>query len=105
MKIKELFTDALPLISQYAPTLGAAIGGPFGAAAGYALPVLASAFNHNPTDVRGLVQKIMDDKDAQGKLKNLECEHGECLSLIQNSFGNLSKAGIHINLEWNQPEK
>jgi hypothetical protein len=101
MKLKELFSDALPIISKFAPSIGAAIGGPVGLASGYAIPILASAFGAHPTDVRGLVQKIVNDSEAQSKLEGLEHEHGDWICALVDSVGNLSKAEIHINLEWN----
>ncbi len=35
MKVIEMFDDALPIIKKFAPTIGAAIGGHIGFAAGY----------------------------------------------------------------------
>ncbi len=100
MNLKEMFDDALPLITQFAPSIGAAIGGPCGASFGYALPILANAFNHSPSDIRGLVKKIALDSDSQAKLEALENEHGTWISTLRDSVGTLSKANINISLEW-----
>lgn len=102
MKIADIFKDVLPLIEQYAPTVGAAIGGPFGLAAGYAIPVLAHAFSAKPTDVKSLVATMLSDPQAQNKLQDVESEHGDWINSLMENNNNLTKAEIHINLEWNQ---
>jgi hypothetical protein len=105
MKLKEIFNDALPIVSKFAPSIGAAIGGPVGLATGYAIPILANAFGTHPTDLRGLVTKIINDSDAKTKLEGLEEEHGDWLCSLEDSLNNLAKAEIHINLEWQSDKK
>ncbi len=100
MNIKELFKDALPLISKFAPSVGGAIGGPLGIAAGYVIPLLANAFDTKPTDIPALVSKIMFDADAKSKLQGIETEHGDWICAMQESMSKLTKAEVTINLEW-----
>lgn len=106
MKInaKEILKDALPIINQYAPTIGAAIGGPVGFAAGYVLPLLSAAFSQNPYDIKGIARQVLSDTDSKTKLEALEAEHADWIGSLEDSFSNLAKAEIHINLEW-QPQK
>ena len=104
MKFKEMFNDVLPIITSVAPTIGAAIGGPVGAATGYVIPILASAFGVHSTDVKGLVDKIANNGEAQNILASLEREHGDWVNSMMDTVANLSKAEINIKLEW-QPEK
>lgn len=103
MNLKEIFKDALPIISRFAPSVGAAIGGPFGAAAGAAIPLLASTFDTQTADLKGLVSKIISDPDAESKLKSCEIEHLSWANLL-DEVHNLTRAEINIKLEW-EPEK
>lgn len=100
MKIKELFADALPIITKFAPSIGAAIGGPVGAATGFVVPLLATAFGVHPSDIGGLTQKILDDPDSQGKLEQIEEEHGDWVCRLMDSVNNLSHAEVNIKLDW-----
>jgi hypothetical protein len=104
MKIKELFVDALPIIEKFSPTIGAAIGGPVGAATGYIIPLLASAFSVHPSDIPGLVAKIVADPDAQKKLSEIEDEHGDWIDTLQDSVSNLISAEINVKLGWAGPK-
>ena len=103
MKIKDLLNDALPIISKFAPTIGGAIGGPVGVAAGYVLPILANSFGVHPSDLSGLAQKILSDPNSQGKLEQVEYEHGDWVSGMMDSVNNLASAEISIKLQW-QPD-
>ena len=105
MNVKELFSDALPIISKFAPSIGGAISGPVGIAAGYIVPVLASAFGAPSTNISDIVSKILNDPDAQEKLQVIEHDHGSWLCGIMDSVNNLTKADIHITLEWNVAQK
>lgn len=105
MKLKELFSDSLPIIEKFAPSVGTAIGGPVGIAAGYAIPLLASAFGSKPSNIREIASKILTDADAQSKLEEIEHEHGDWICTLTDSLGNLSRAEIHINLEWYTGQK
>lgn len=99
MKLKELLSDALPIISKFAPSIAGAIGGPVGVAAGYFIPILADAFGVHPSDIAGLTQKILNDSDAQRKLEQVESDHCDCANKLSN-------AEINIKLEWqNQDQK
>ena len=103
MKLTELFSDVLPLIQKVAPTIGAAIGGPIGLAAGYVIPVLANAFDAHPTNVKQLVSNILADPNAQSKLQDIESEHANWLSSLMDSVNNLSHAEVNIKLDWQSP--
>ncbi len=100
MKLKELLGDAFPIIAKFAPSIGAAIGGPMGFAAGYLLPVLANTFNAHPTNMQELVTNILNDPNTQGKLESIEHEHGDWLCTTLDSIGNLAEAEINIKLKW-----
>lgn len=100
MKFKELFNDALPLIKNFAPTIGLAIGSPFGVASGYAVSLLANLFDSSPADVKQLVSNIMDDPNANQKLEDLEKRHGVWIAGLMKSVNKLSKAEINVKLEW-----
>jgi len=103
MKLKELFGDALPLISKFAPSIGEAIGGPVGLAAGYVLPILATSFNAKPADIKQLVTNILNDSNAKDKLETLEHEHGDWICTLTDSVNNLSSAEINLKFEWQKP--
>jgi len=105
MKVKELFSDALPIISKFAPTIGNAIGGPFGVAAGYIIPVLADAFGVHLSQISGLPRKILSDTAAQEKLEQIETEHGAWVDGLMDSVNNLAKAEINVKLEWQPASK
>lgn len=101
--LKDKFKDVLPIISKFAPSIASAIGGPFGMAAGYIIPILANAFGTNPGDINGIVHQLMNDPMAESKLEDLEHEHGDWLCTLTQSVSNLVKANINISLEW-QPD-
>ncbi len=100
MNIKDLFRDALPTIKEFAPVIASAIGGPFGVAAGYVIPVLATAFGGSSKDVPGLVSKIMSDPDASTKLSLCEEDHSGWLTALMTSVNNLSSAEVNIKVHW-----
>lgn len=100
MKIKDLFHDALPIITKFAPTIGAAIGGPVGVAAGYVVPVLANAFGAKSTDIKDLVNKILADPGSEGKLEAIEQEHGDWVGALMNNVTHLTSAKINVELTW-----
>ena len=97
---KDLLIDALPIIKQFAPTIGAAIGGPIGMAAGYVIPVLANAFEGNPDNLKDLSQKIISHPQCKDILCTLENNHNTFLSQINNAINELAKAEITVKLEW-----
>lgn len=105
MNIKELLIEALPIIKNFAPSIGAAIGGPVGLTAGTALHILANTFESTPSNPLQLVEKIVKDPDSQKKLEKVEQEHGEWLSSLMDSVDTLSKAEFNIKLEWKQDIK
>ena len=100
MKLKELFGDALPIIEKFAPSIGGAIGGPVGVAAGYVVPILANAFGAHPSNIKELVGNILADSGAQSKLEAIEHEHGDWVCTLMDSVGNLTSAKINIELTW-----
>lgn len=100
MNIKGLFGDAIPIIQKFAPSVASAITSPIGFAAGYVLPLLASAFNTSPRDLNTLAAKIFEDPNAGEKLAEIEHDHGDWLCGILQSVTHLSSADIHVKLEW-----
>lgn len=98
MNLKEIFKNALPVISNSAPIVGNAIGGPFGVAASYIIPVLAHAFDGNLSDLPDLAQKIADDPNAPAKLTVIEQEHGSWITSLPNLVNELSSAELSIKL-------
>jgi hypothetical protein len=102
MKFKELFKDALPLITKFAPSIAGAIGGPVGIAAGYVVPILANAFGTHPTNIAGLVQQIVSDPNTQGKLEALEVDHGDWIESLLDTTERLTSAEINIKLGWSE---
>lgn len=100
MNIKEMFKEVLPLISKYSPTISAAIGGPYGFAIGYLIPILAKTFNCDPQNIAGLVKNIINDPDAQSKLESIEHDHCDWLCSIMDNVDRLSNAEINIKLSW-----
>jgi hypothetical protein len=100
MKLKEMFDSALPIITKFSPSIGAAIGGPYGFAAGYILPILASSFGSHPSNIQDLVSRIISDPQADVKLASLEHEHGDWLCGIFDSASKLQEAEINVKLKW-----
>lgn len=100
MNIKGLFGDAIPIIQKFAPSVASAITSPIGFAAGYIIPILASAFGTSSRDLNALAGKIFEDPDAAEKLAAIEHDHGDWLCGILQSVTHLSSADIHIKLEW-----
>lgn len=98
--VKGLLSDALPLIENFAPAVATAIGGPVGFAAGYILPILANAFGTHPTDIKQLAANILSDPNAAQKLQTINTEHGDLLSGVMDSVGNLLHAEVNIKLDW-----
>lgn len=104
MKIKEAFIDALPIIEKFAPSVGAAIGGPLGFASGYIIPILASAFDAKPTDIKQLVSNIITDPRMQSKLESIEQDHGDWLSSLTDNLDRLVTAEFNVKLAWAEPK-
>lgn len=100
MNVSHLLFEALPLIKQFAPTIGGAIGGPVGIAVGYAIPVLAHVFQTSPTDLKTLATKIMSDPEAPDRLKSLEETHANFIQGLLDNINDLSSAEINIKLNW-----
>lgn len=100
ISFKALLTDSLPIIQEAAPSIAAAIGGPFGFAAGYILPILAQTFSTAPHDMKTLANNIYNDPDASSKLEKLENEHGTLLSSMMEGMNTLSTAEINVKLHW-----
>jgi hypothetical protein len=99
-----LFENALPLLNQFAPTIGATLAGPPGFAAGYIIPLLAHAFSALPKNAKEISDAILADKDAASKLRDLEFNHAGILSALGDSISSLSKAEINVKLEWGSSE-
>jgi hypothetical protein len=105
MKIKEILNDALPVISNYAPTIASVITGHVGIAAGFIISILANAFNVHPSGIAGLSAQINGDSENQKKLEGLEQEFGGIIKDMMKSYNSLSKAEINIKLEWQTEQK
>jgi hypothetical protein len=105
MKIKELLNDALPIISNYAPTIASVITGHVGIAAGFIISILANAFSVHPNGITGLSAQINNDPENQEKLEKLEKEFGGLIGDLINTSNSLSKAEINIKLEWDGAQK
>lgn len=103
MKLKDALKDIFPLIEQYAPTIARSIGGPFGMAAQYALPLLINVFNPDKPGIDSLIKSMAVDPAAPGKLIEMEEAHKDFLSLFMQNVNTLAKAEINIKLEW-QPD-
>ena len=101
IKLREIFADSLPIIEKFAPTIGAAIGGPVGMASGYIIPFLASAFKVDPTNLGALSTAIATNSDPQSVLSELENLHGSWLKSIATNMPNLASAEINLKLQWN----
>lgn len=97
---KKEFDLVMPWLKVAAPTIGSAIGGPFGAAVGYIIPVLANAFGAHPTDIKDLVQKMLENPDRDKIIQQVEHEHGDWICTLMDSTSNLTKAEVTIKLEW-----
>lgn len=105
MNVQAIFQEALPIIQKFAPSIGEIIGGPIGLSVGYIIPILASAFNVHPANLKQLVSTIVQDPDAESKLQHIEKEHGDWLCTILNSVSALSKAEVNVKLEWQNANK
>jgi hypothetical protein len=100
MNVKEILKDALPMIQKFAPSIGAAIGGPIGIATGFVLPILTNEFNAHPQNFGQLVTNMLQDIEAPAKLQKLEKEHGSWVSELMDSVNSLAEAEINVKLKW-----
>jgi len=100
MNLKEVFKDALPVIYNAAPIVGGAIGGTFGVAASYIIPILAHAFDGNLSDLPALAQKISNDPRAPEKLALIEKEQGNWIASLPKLLNDLSSAELSIKLDF-----
>lgn len=66
------------VISKFAPLLGTAVsaGNPV---AGVLVSLVGGLFGANKNDASDIISKIMNDKDAETKLKQIEYDHQEAL--------------------------
>jgi hypothetical protein len=103
MMLPLVLQEALPIITQFAPKIGGAIGGPVGIAAAYIIPILAQVFSSSPGDLKQLATNILKDPDASTKLETVEHEHGDWVCAMIDSVSTLSKAEINVKLEWQNP--
>lgn len=103
--LKEIFKDALPIIEKVAPTVAGAIGGPFGIAAGYVIPILSSAFGSDAGHLDKLASNIFADPGAEDKLKNIENQYGNWISGLMMSVNHLADAEINVKLKWQDATK
>lgn len=107
MSLSEIQKSILPLIEKSAPVIASAIGGPIGSAAGWAIALLAHAFNSDPTDISGLAEKMTSDTDLQSKLADLDSKHGDWLANVFSDIASNPKirmpasAEINLKLNWN----
>lgn len=99
-EMKGMLTNALPIIASYAPTISRAIGGPFGVAISYIIPVLANAFGIEPDNIESLGTAISTDEAAPDKLRKIEKDHAECLIELMHGLTELSSLKINIEINW-----
>jgi hypothetical protein len=102
--IVEGLKDALPIVERFAPTLASVLGGVPGLAATSALSLLGAAFGSDTSDFHKLATTILSDSNVQDKLQNLEKIHSAWLPFSDN-LKKLTKAEVHINLEWDNASK
>lgn len=98
--IKSLLAEAFPIIEKFAPTLGIALGGAPGFAAGYILPLLANAFGSSPKDIGSIAKNILSNNNTPNILKDLESSHGDWLSTLATDIPQMTSGEISINLKW-----
>ncbi len=103
MNFPEFLHDVLPVIQKFAPAIGGIIGGPVGAATGYALPMLAATFDSNPSDLRGLAEKIANAPDAQKRLSKIETNHLNMIDFLQDHDKNMTNFEMSIKISWDKP--
>jgi hypothetical protein len=84
MSLKELIDDVLPFIVDHAPTIGAAISGNKGVAAGYALALLADAFGVHQANPSVIPIFIKSNPNAEERLKNLEDNYKHCIAMLHD---------------------
>lgn len=77
MSIKSLISQ----VSQYAPALGLALGGPAGGVVG---ALVSAAFGIDSNDPKKLIEKIAADPGAGLKLKQIEYQHAQFLAEINS---------------------
>ena len=82
MSIQDAFKDILPIIAESAPIIAKVIGGPVGLAAGYAIPILAHAFDVDSENVDKIVESITKDPEASAKLSRCEETHADWLTYL-----------------------
>lgn len=100
----EALEEAMPIIEKMAPSVAAAIGGPFGIAltAFVNLINMFYAYPNNtfpaefPTTFKPFVDKIINDEDSVDKLKKMEEDQGSWLTGLLKSY---QKAEIDIKVE------
>ena len=102
MNFKDLLEDALPVIKNFAPTIATAIGGPMGAATGYAVKALADTFDAKPENIHDVCKNIITDPCACKKLSNLENDHKDFIQSLIGNFDDLSKAEISFKIEFDK---
>lgn len=100
MIMKEILSDALPILEKFSPTIGEAILNPVGAACRYSLSILCSVFEVHPFNIKELVGKILTDLEAKEKLQNIENEHKDWVKSLMNVAPALVAAKINIELNW-----
>ena len=90
----------VPIIKEFAPTLSRAIDGHFGLAISGIIPVIARVFGTNSNDISAINTAIINDKDAQEKLSQIEREHGDWIESIMDSVNKLSTVKINVEMTW-----
>lgn len=75
------FETLIPIVSKYAPLLGASLGGPAGGVIGSLISV---AFGGNSKQPDDLMRRITSDPEAELKLRDLEYKHQESLLQINS---------------------
>lgn len=75
-----ILTEIISCVSKFAPVLGTVLSGG-NPLVGVVISLIAHAFNADPTDPIDIVSKITNSADAQEKLKLIEANHQNQLTL------------------------
>lgn len=102
MSETEIKKSILPLIEKSAPLIATALGGPIGSAVGWAVGLLAHAFNSDPTDIKSLADAMQNDENLHDKLCDLESKNCDWLQKILSDIKIKMpvSAEITLKIQW-----
>ncbi len=97
--IKEILSEAWPVIEKVAPVVAQALAGPLAGSAITALGLLAKKFDAN--DIVKLISNINSDPDAEAKLQEIDVDFSnEMTRAAVKSVGQLQNLKANIELNW-----